>query len=59
MVESAPQAASTNGRGTAKEAAMLRSISTSRVRRLLMAALASGALVALSVGQVFAGWNKP
>ena len=38
---------------------MLRSISASRIRRLLMAVLASGALVALSVGQVFAGWNHP
>jgi hypothetical protein len=59
MVESALQAASTNGRGTGKETAMLRSISTNRARRLLMAVLASGALIALSVGQVFAGWNKP
>jgi hypothetical protein len=38
---------------------MLRSISTSRTRRLLTAVLASGALVALSVGQVFAGAYRP
>ena len=38
---------------------MLRSISTSRTRRLLVAVLTSGALAALSVGQVFAHIRMP
>jgi hypothetical protein len=38
---------------------MFQSIRGHRVTRLLLAALTSGALVALSVDQVFAGWRLP
>lgn len=38
---------------------MFQRIRGHRVTRLLIATVASGALVALSVGQVFAGWRHP
>jgi hypothetical protein len=37
---------------------MFENVKSHRVARLLLAMVTSGALVALSVGEVFAGWGR-